>query len=331
MLLCTSHNNNEFASLGKAVGSQNVATRQQQQYKPLLREEIEQIQHTTNNSNKINLQSNIQRRPLIRYSSKSNDNDRSSDTRRRTQRRGEPSVPATSNKNNNSYNIGGSPAYGSYVSNPSSSSGAYEAYGSVGSNSASGYGSYGAYGGASSSPRSSAYGGGSYSSTWGTGIASSSSNLRGGKTGGLLHHDVKIDLFKAIFFLLLISATGMLLTAQSLENHPEGTFSNCCRVSLHTVSCVYSIVYNLYHCRLGEIPGIICGGSAEISEDEYTEEELERMNLRPGIERALDVEHRKALRKVGVEMNMIKTKNGSKAGGVGTSSSSVQTGASIQR
>ncbi len=123
----------------------------------------------------------------------------------------------------------------------------------------------------------------------------------------------------------------MLLTAHSLEHHPEGTFANCCRVSLHTVSCVYSIIYNLYHCRLGEIPGIICGGS-ELTEDEYTEEELERMNLRPGIERALDTEHRKALRKVGVEMNMIKPKNGSsKANGVGGKSKGVRNGASNPR
>jgi len=129
----------------------------------------------------------------------------------------------------------------------------------------------------------------------------------------------------------------MLLTAHSLEHHPEGTFANCCRVSLHTVSCVYSIIYNLYHCRLGEIPGIICGGSSELDEDEYTEEELERMNLRPGIERALDIEHRKALRKVGVEMNMIKPKNGSGSvkanggGGVGEKNKDARNGASVSR
>ena len=135
---------------------------------------------------------------------------------------------------------------------------------------------------------------------------------------------MKIGLFKAIFFLLLICTTGMLLTAHSLEHHPEGTFANCCRVSLHTVNCVYRVMFNLYHCRLGELPGIICGGS-ELEEDEYTEEELERMTLRPGIERALDTEHRKALRKVGVEMNMIKPKNGS------GKSKGVQNGASISR
>jgi len=69
-----------------------------------------------------------------------------------------------------------------------------------------------------------------------------------------------------------------------------------------------------------------------LTEDEYTEEELERMNLRPGIERALDTEHRKALRKVGVEMNMIKPKNGSsKANGVGGKSKGVRNGASNPR
>ena len=48
------------------------------------------------------------------------------------------------------------------------------------------------------------------------------------------------------------------------------------------------------------------------------------MRLRPGIERALDVEHRKALRKVGIEMNKIKittntTNNNKKKGGVQSS------------
>jgi hypothetical protein len=74
-----------------------------------------------------------------------------------------------------------------------------------------------------------------------------------------------------------------------------------------------------------------------LDEDEYTEEELERMNLRPGIERALDIEHRKALRKVGVEMNMIKPKNGSGSvkangvGGVGEKNKDARNGASVSR
>ena len=41
----------------------------------------------------------------------------------------------------------------------------------------------------------------------------------------------------------------------------------------------------------------------------FVDEEIERMRLRPGIERALDVEHRKALRKVGIEMNKIKLRD----------------------
>ena len=256
----------------------------------------------------------------------------------------------TDNTENSATTTGGNSAYGSYYGSSTggngASSSAYGTYGSSTAGTSSGstsntYGSYGAspsssssaYG--ASSPRSSSssyYGGSSYSSTWGAGSASSSTSssshkwgssnsLRGGKG----FQPVKIDLFKAIFFLLLICTTGMLLTAHSMEHHPEGTFANCCRVSLHTVNCVYSIIFNLYHCRLGELPGIICGGS-ELEEDEYTEEELERMTLRPGIEGALDREHRKALRKVGVEMNMIKPKNGGKGKAKG-----VQNGASITR
>jgi hypothetical protein len=255
----------------------------------------------------------------------------------------------TDNTENSATSTGGNSAYGSYYGSSSSgnngaSSSAYGTYGSNAGTSAGTSNTYGSYGASpsssssaygASSPRSSSsyYGGSSYSSTWGAGSASStssssshqwgsSSSLRGGKG----FQPVKIDLFKAIFFLLLICTTGMLLTAHSMEHHPEGTFANCCRVSLHTVNCVYLIIFNLYHCRLGELPGIICGGS-ELEEDEYTEEELERMTLRPGIEGALDREHRKALRKVGVEMNMIKPKNG----GAGKGKAKVENGASISR
>ena len=96
----------------------------------------------------------------------------------------------------------------------------------------------------------------------------------------------------------------MLITAHRMENDPEGNFANCCRVLLHTVNCIYKVIFNLYHCRLGDIPQVVF--ASEFEEDEYTEEEIEQMRLRPGIERALDVEHRKALRKVGIEMNKIK-------------------------
>lgn len=123
--------------------------------------------------------------------------------------------------------------------------------------------------------------------------------------------EVKISLIPAIFLILLITVIGMLITAHQIEHHREGTFANCCRVSLTTVSCVYKVIYNLYHCRLGEIPQVVFASEFE-DDDELTDEELQRMKLRPGIERALDVEHRKALRKVGIEMNKIRVKDGTK-------------------
>jgi hypothetical protein len=100
-----------------------------------------------------------------------------------------------------------------------------------------------------------------------------------------------------------------------MEHDPEGNYANCCRVSLHSVSCVYGVIYNLYHCRLSEIPQVVFASEMEDGED-YTDEELERMRLRPGIERALDVEHRKALRKVGIEMNKIKVGGKSNNGSI---------------
>jgi hypothetical protein len=64
------------------------------------------------------------------------------------------------------------------------------------------------------------------------------------------------------------------------------------------------VVYNLYHCRLGDIPQAVFA-SEYGDDDDYTDEEIERMRPRSGIERALDNEHRKALRKVGIELNKI--------------------------
>jgi len=217
-------------------------------------------------------------------------------------------------------------SYGSYGSNSyggSTSGAATSSYGSGSSTSA-------AYGGSTSSYGSSTYGGSStstastttkdsYSSAWGPTGASGSSSSWGSSTGSSgsswgskasssfskLHGpSVQLSIIPVILLSVLITFIGMLITAHRMENDPEGNFANCCRVLLHTVNCIYKVIYNLYHCRLGDIPQVVF--ASELEEEEYTDEEIERMRLRPGIERALDVEHRKALRKVGIEMNKIK-------------------------
>ena len=84
--------------------------------------------------------------------------------------------------------------------------------------------------------------------------------------------------------------------------------------ALCAVNCISKVIYNLYHCRLVDIPQVVF--ASELEEDEYTDEDIKRMRLRPRIERALEVEHRKALRKAGIEMGKIRAlpKNG--VGGV---------------
>ena len=196
----------------------------------------------------------------------------------------------------------GSSTYGTYGSSGStygaSSGSTYGSDSSYGSGSTYGASSGSSYGSASS------YGSDSYSSQWGTGAASSQWGTSQSSKSKLSVPTVNISLFLALFLAVIIALAGMLVTAHQMEHDPEGTYANCCRVSLHTVNCIYKVVYNLYHCRLGEIPQVVL--ASELEEDEYTDEEIERMRLRPGIERALDVEHRKALRKVGIEMNKIK-------------------------
>mmetsp|Transcript_29775 Transcript_29775/g.54677 ORF Transcript_29775/g.54677 Transcript_29775/m.54677 type:complete len:300 (-) Transcript_29775:77-976(-) len=199
------------------------------------------------------------------------------------------SASETTNSANGSY--GGSSAYGAY--DPTSSSSRY------------GGTSYGG-GGSGSSSNGNPYGNDSYSSTWGTGAASSSASSSSSSLFKSHYHSpssVSVHILPAVLILFFVTLFGMMVTAYQMEYSPEGTFANCCRVVLHTVNCIYKVIYNLYHCRLSEIPQVVF--ASELEEDEYTDEEIERMRLRPGIERALDVEHRKALRKVGIEMNKI--------------------------
>eukprot|EP00581_Thalassiosira_minuscula_P036038 CAMPEP_0184443900 /NCGR_PEP_ID=MMETSP0740-20130409/887_1 /TAXON_ID=385413 /ORGANISM="Thalassiosira miniscula, Strain CCMP1093" /LENGTH=125 /DNA_ID=CAMNT_0026812417 /DNA_START=171 /DNA_END=548 /DNA_ORIENTATION=+ len=124
---------------------------------------------------------------------------------------------------------------------------------------------------------------------------------------------------------------------EPLTTHTHTYYTTTTNTTTKQVNCIYKVIYNLYHCRLGDIPQVVC--AAELEDDlEYTDEEMERIRLRPGIERALDVEHRKALRKVGIEMNKIKVAkavpppppaNGRKIGGGG--GGSVPSASSIQR
>eukprot|EP00957_Ditylum_brightwellii_P039977 3026182-Ditylum_brightwellii.AAC.1 len=113
----------------------------------------------------------------------------------------------------------------------------------------------------------------------------------------------------------ILLTIGMLYTAHSFEHNPECCYVNCCRVVLYTWKVVYGVLYNLYHCQLSDILVVVCAREYYDDDDNemtiYAEEELERMKLRPGIERALDVEHRKSLKKV-VNMEM-------KRGGAGSS------------
>ena len=237
---------------------------------------------------------------------------------------GSPEGASTSTTNSNSaggYDPSSASSYGSSGSY-GGGSGTSGSYGSSSYGSGSGSSSYGgssgssSYGSNGSATKTSTTG--SYSSTWGAGETSSGSTW-GSSSGSawgtpsassfkgfsnLSATSPKLGLISVVLLSSLFTLTGMLITAHRMEHAPEGNFANCCRVLLHTVTCIYKVIYNLYHCRLGDIPQVVF--ASELEEEEYTDEEIERMRLRPGIERALDVEHRKALRKVGIEMNKIK-------------------------
>ena len=107
--------------------------------------------------------------------------------------------------------------------------------------------------------------------------------------------NVRVPLLPVLILCGVFLYGGMLFTAYQFERNAEGIFTNCCRWSIRTARCTGRVLYNVYHCRLGEIPPIVC--ATDDDDDEYTDEELERMQPRPGIARALENEHRKAYRR----------------------------------
>ena len=175
--------------------------------------------------------------------------------------------------------------YGSYGSSTGASSSS-SIYGtpsySSGSSSYSGY---------DSQPSTSQYGNYGKTSHWG-----SSSN---GQHGDQLH----VPIAWVILINLSIFFISTLITAHQFEHYPEGNFANFCRLCINAMDCIFKLVYNLYHCRLNEIPSVV---SAEDADDEYTEQELQNMKLRPGISKALEVEHHKSMRKTALQIKAMK-------------------------
>ena len=132
-------------------------------------------------------------------------------------------------------------------------------------------------GSSSSSHSSSGYGYDSYDSYGSTSTSSPyewGSSSKSSSFPSFKMPELQLSIIPAIFLIIFITVIGMLVTAYQMEHSPEGTFANCCRVSLTTVSCIYRVIFNLYHCRLGEIPQVVFASEFE-NDDELTDEELE--------------------------------------------------------
>ena len=112
--------------------------------------------------------------------------------------------------------------------------------------------------------------------------------------------NVDVPLVPAMIVAAVLMYCGMVCTAFMYQARPESTFTNCCRLSVNCIRSAYGIVFNLYHCRLGDIPPIVC---AMEDDDDLDNAELERMKPRPGIVKALHIEHQKALSRVEVANN----------------------------
>ncbi len=197
-----------------------------------------------------------------------------------------PSSTATSNTNNNaippssSYGNNNGNTYANTV-NPNTNSNSYGSYG-------------GSYGGGTSAESS--------SSTSSRGYSNRNHNF---------HYNYQYDLPRVplTWVILLLCTTYMfatMMTAHAFEKNPEGNMANFCRLCLHTCECLSTLLYNIYHCRLNEIGYVVVSSTDDMAvdeDDEYTEQELQRMKLRPGIGRALEVEHHKAMRKINSATN----------------------------
>ena len=106
--------------------------------------------------------------------------------------------------------------------------------------------------------------------------------------------NVSVPLLPAVLVAIVILYCGMVCTAFMYQARPRSTFTNCCRLTVNCIRSVFAIASNLYYCRLGDIPPIVC---AMDDEGDLTDEELARMKPRPGIEKALQIEHQKAILK----------------------------------
>ena len=108
---------------------------------------------------------------------------------------------------------------------------------------------------------------------------------------------VQIPLLPVLLLLGICFPAVTLYTAHAFEHDAHGQYANFCRLQLNCMSTVYSFLYNLWHCRLGEVADVVC---AMDDDDEYgtkfTNEELVRMNPRKGLDRALEIEHKRAVR-----------------------------------
>jgi len=113
-----------------------------------------------------------------------------------------------------------------------------------------------------------------------------------------------VPLAWVVLVTLATFCVSTLITAHQFECNAEGNFANFCRLCINTLDCLWKLVYNLYHCRLNEIPSV----TSAVDDDDYTEQELLTMKLRPGIGRALEVEHHKSMMKTAQQIKAVKAK-----------------------
>jgi hypothetical protein len=169
---------------------------------------------------------------------------------------------------------------------------------SYGSSSESYRGGSDSYSGGSSYGGSNSYGGGGYSggsdSYSGYGGDSSSSSYRPPSQASafIAKMNVNVPLIPVLLIAGSLLYFAMVFTAFMYQVHPESMFTNCCRISINTSRTAYLIGFNLYHCRLGDIPPIVC---AMDDEDDLDDEEIARMKPRAGIDKALEIEHKKTM------------------------------------
>ena len=101
------------------------------------------------------------------------------------------------------------------------------------------------------------------------------------------NQEIQAPISWVILLILFTWFMTTLITGNQFEYHPESNLCNFIRLCFNIIDCFWRLLYNIYHCRLNEIPSFVSAVHVDDDDDKTT-----------GIARALEVEHKKRMMKM---------------------------------